>query len=187
MYKILHALIIIGILSLIILFSFLACDDDAPSTSSGQANDDDDSIDDDDDDDDNDDDDNDTGDDDDDVVEHPPILSNVYIDFILSDKFSTSGDIRLFFDICDLGDDLYGGIMQYGPFGDPVEISWLVEVTGQKVSPANDCQNPLSLWWNWSTYDWDGSDVEICVDFLLVTDSAGCKSNSVYDICMNLP
>jgi len=77
--------------------------------------------------------------DDDSIFAHPPIMTNPRCDLTTSDR-------RFFFDICDLGNDLSGGYIAWFPNGFDSYLYFNDFANeGQPISPANDCNNPLTL------------------------------------------
>lgn len=132
------------------------------------------------------DDDNDTSSDDD-TGSHPPVLSNSYWDPNPAEMQSGNLISALYFDICDLGDDLSGGALYVYQAGtteaflteQPVDLD-SIELP---LSPADDCLNPLTL--GLGINFTGASSGEYCCDIEAV-DSEGSVSNLLENICVTV-
>jgi hypothetical protein len=125
--------------------------------------------------------------------EHPPILSYGIWDPNPA-EYDASYDQTwsvLYFNICDLGDDLSGGILYVicedcAPFWASVESSeldFIAENCGADLSPADDCDNPIELAFG---IDFTGAPADdYCLD-LEATDAAGELSNKLVNICVTV-
>jgi len=192
MKNILQLLTAIGVISLILIISFLACSDS--DDNDDDSDDDDDSADDDDDDsddvdDDSDDDDDDSDDDDDDL--HPPEISDAQWD---PDPVSWNADLDawtsvLSFYFCDPDLNLLGGAI-YAYLHGTSELIWDAPLSWPNwMDIYSDCDNPLELFWAEifaETVESPGWDIDFCVD-LEVSDGTGLFSNKITNICVYVP
>jgi len=141
-----------------------------------------------------DDDDNDVLPDDDTVQsgEHPPILSNGIWDpnpAAYDQQYNITWS-AIYFNICDLGDDLSGGVL-YPYCANCQRVNFWIDDTmylddiasrlGVSLSPANDCNNPvlLAVGFNFSDLPADN----YCMD-LQAADADGYISDKLTDICL---
>jgi len=133
------------------------------------------------------------GDDDTAGGEHAPVLSgglwdpnpcvvDPTYDILYSD---------FFFNICDTGDDLSGGLI-YGyhsgtdqPFwdGGTMDLDTVASNYGTSLSPADDCDNPIELAFG---INFTGAPADdYCLD-LEATDAAGYLSNKLVNFCVTV-